>query len=58
MGDVISISAKDSVVNELQDEINDAIERCANNRHITLASIIGVLEIIKYDLITDIRESQ
>jgi len=39
---------------QLEDDILDAIEKYSGK--ITVASVVGVLEIIKFDLLTDVEE--
>lgn len=41
-------------VHQLQDDILDAIEKYSGK--VTVAAVIGVLEIIKYDLLRDVEE--
>lgn len=43
-----------NTIHRLQDDILDAIEKYTGR--VTVAAVIGVLEIIKFDLLTDVEE--
>lgn len=39
-------------VAQLQDEITNTINRCTEESDLTLADVVGILEILKYNYIT------
>jgi acyl-CoA synthetase (NDP forming) len=43
-----------NTIHQLQDDILDAIEKYEGR--VTVAAVIGVLEIIKYDLLADVEK--
>ena len=45
-----------NTIHQLQDDILDAIEKYSGK--VTVAAVIGVLEIIKFDLLADVEEEQ
>jgi hypothetical protein len=45
---------KSLTIHQLQDDILDAIEKYSGK--VTVAAVIGVLEIIKFDLLADVKE--
>jgi len=54
---VIPLLDHDGMIEALHNDLVEVISDRINGTQIALASVIGVLEVIKYDMLQDIREN-
>jgi hypothetical protein len=55
MRKVVLLRQNDIFVNNLQNELVEVIDNHTDNHNITLASVVGILEVIKSDYIASVR---